>query len=253
MICIFVCESVFSQRVAVVSQSLVSADRFFGYDTHGFAYFEVNNALIKAKDDQFVEYKSVSLGRISKVDILNPLLIAVYYANFNSVILLDNQLTEISRINFSTLEIPLVVDAVGNASRNKLWIFNELTREIGLFDYVRGNFQSLTQPLVGNIVYYESTFNEFSWVDENNDRFILDVYGKIRTLGTLPAFDEIQFLDASVVVIRKGAQLTQISASGEAIKLLDLDQKTYKSFYFGQQKLAIFTNLGITNYKIITP
>ncbi len=229
------------------------ADSFVGFDNHGFVYYESNNTLVKSKEYNSVDYKNFGLGKISRVDILNPLSVVVLYADFNTVVLLDNQLNETSQINFSKIKDEIIVGATGNASRNKLWIFNELTREIGLYDYLRNEYRVLTQPLVGKILHYETDFNTFSWVNDKLERFSCDIFGKITTLGLLPQFDEIRFIDNSSSIIRIGTKLQYISKEGEIKSLTDLDQKTFKSFYYSPQKLAIFTTDGIKNYKITLP
>lgn len=253
LITLFFTLTTFSQQLKPIPNSEAIGDGFMGYDNHGFAYYNVNNALTKVKGRNAATYKNIRLGNIHRVDMLNPLLVLVFYADFNSVVILDNQLTEVKQINFSNLEKPIIVSAVGNASRNKIWAFNELTREIGHFDELRNEYLPLTQPIIGTIIHYETDFNTFSWVNDQRERYSCDIFGKVTSFGIVPKFDEIQFLENGAALIRSGNQIRHVKSNG-AIKVLhELDQKTYKKFYYSQQKLAIFTTSGITNYKIITP
>ena len=242
-----------AQPLTALSDLPLTADSFLGFDNHGFVYYQVNNALVKSKENKSVDYKNFGLGKISRVDILNPLSVVVLYADFNTVALLDNQLNVTLQINFSDYKDPIVVSATGNASRNKLWVFNELTREIGLYDYLRKEYRVLTQPLIGKIRYYETDFNTFSWVNDKLERFSCDIYGKITSLGLVPQFDDIQFVDNTSAIIRIGTKLQHINKEGKINSLTDIDEKTFKSFYYSPQKLAIFTTDGIKNYKIILP
>ncbi len=253
LLLLFIGLSSSAQKLVLLSESTSVADTFLGYDNHGFAYYNSKNAIIKMKDGSSVEFKNVGLGKIDRVDIINPLKVLLYYSNFNSVVLLDSQLVETLQINFSTLEEPIVVGAVGNASRNKLWIFNELSREIGLYDYLRGKYNTLTQPILGNIIHYQTDFNTFTWVNDKLERYTCDIFGKITPLGIVPTFDEIYFIDGSSILVKVNNQILFINALGETKVLLEIDEKTYKSFSYSQQKLAIFTTSGIKNYKIITP
>lgn len=52
---------------------------------------------IKKNNTQLWQYKNLSLGKITKIDLQNPLKIVLFYEGFNSVILLDNQLNEIQK------------------------------------------------------------------------------------------------------------------------------------------------------------
>lgn len=253
LITLFFTLTAFSQQLQPMPNSASVTDGFIGYDNHGFAYYNVSNALSKVNESSAVSYKNIRLGNIHRIDKLNPLQVLVFYADFNTVVILDNQLTEVKQINFSNLEKPIVVSAVGNASRNKLWVFNELTREIGLFDELRNEYSPITQPINGTIIYYETDFNTFSWINNQLQRYSCDIFGKITSLGNVPKFDEIQFIDGGSAIVRIKNKLHFLNISGDLKMLQELDQKTYKRFYYSQQKLAIFTTSGITNYKIITP
>ena len=54
------------------------ADSFVGFDNHGFVYYESNNTLVKSKEYNSVDYKNFGLGKISRVDILNPLSVVFF-------------------------------------------------------------------------------------------------------------------------------------------------------------------------------
>src|SRR5690606_23871748 len=87
----------FSQKAELkfISTIAVEADLYFGKDALGYDYFSKNNVLYKQKNSEKWEYKNLSLGKITLVDLINPLKILVFYQDFNSVVLLDNQLSEI--------------------------------------------------------------------------------------------------------------------------------------------------------------
>jgi len=92
---------------------LLSADEFLGYDQFGYYYSIKNNVLSKTKKEESFEYKNISLGKPTKIDIQNPLKIMLFYENFNTIVLLDNQLSETQKINFSENDIPILATATG--------------------------------------------------------------------------------------------------------------------------------------------
>ena len=69
--------AVFSQnqktKATSVSHFPIDADDFSGYDSFGYSYQIKNNVFSKTKDKERFEYKNVSLGKITKVDLQNPL------------------------------------------------------------------------------------------------------------------------------------------------------------------------------------
>jgi hypothetical protein len=231
----------------------LTADQFLGYDQFGFYYSIKNNVLSKSKKEETFEYKNISLGKPTKIDIQNPLKIMLFYENFNTIILLDNQLSETQKINLSENNIPITVTAAGLASQNRLWIYNSLTQQIGLFDYLKNTHQSITPSFQGNLKYYESDFNTFQWIDDKLNWYSCDVFGKITTLGKVSYFDQIQVIEKQIIVFSKDGKLHLQDLSKNSIYTIENVEKTFNSFFYKDQILSIFTNQEIKNYKITIP
>ncbi|MBC7846623.1 MAG: hypothetical protein H7Y10_09035 [Flavobacterium sp.] len=229
------------------------ADHFLGYDQFGFYYSIKNNILSKTKKDENFEYKNISLGKPTKTDIQNPLKIMLFYENFNTIILLDNQLSETQKINLSENDVPIMATATGIASGNRLWIYNSLTQQIGLFDYLKNSFQSITPSFQGNLKYYESDFNTFQWIDNNLNWYSCDIFGKITSLGKVADYAQIQAITNQSIIFSKEGQLYVQDLKNNTIFPIENVEKSFKNFYYKDQNLSIFTNQGISNYKISIP
>ena len=134
-------------NATTISRIVIDTDEFLGYDSFGYSYQIKNNVFSKTKGNESWEYKNISLGRIAKVDLQNPLKIVLFYEDFNTVILLDNQLNKITEINFSQNNIPIVVTFIGMSAQNQLWIYNALNQQIGLFDYLKNEYKTVSIPL----------------------------------------------------------------------------------------------------------
>nr|WP_315145300.1 hypothetical protein [uncultured Flavobacterium sp.] len=236
-----------------ISSQKTDFDVLVGFDGMGNLYYIKNNAFYKKNEKELWQYKNVSLGKITKIDIQNQLKIMLYYENFNTIILLDNQLNETQKINFSENEIPILVSASGIASQNRLWIYNSLTQQIGLFDFLKNTFQSITPSFNGNLKYYESNFNTFQWIDDKMNWYAVDVFGKITTIGKAPEFDQIQVVSNQEIVFSKNGTLFLQDLKKNRIYTIENVDKSFKKFYYKDQILAIFTNQEITNYKITIP
>lgn len=240
--------------VATKQDSIVlSADHFLGYDQSGFYYSIKNNVLSKTKREKSFEYKNISLGKPTKIDFQNPLKIMLFYENFNTIILLDNQLSETQKINLSENDVPIMAAAAGIASQNRLWIYNSLTQQIGLFDYLKNTFQSITPSFEGNLKYYESNFNTFQWIDNNLNWYSCDIFGKTTTLGKVADFDQMQVINDHTILFLKDGKLQLQDIRNSTIFSIENVKKSFKKFYYKDQILATFTNHGITNYKITIP
>jgi len=254
----FLCSSVAfaqQQKIALskINSEALKADAFVGYDSFGWKYFIVNNTFNKQKDSLILQYKNLALGKLRKVDLQNPLQIVLFYESFNTVIILDNQLNETQKIPFSENTVPIVAAAAGMASQNRLWIYNSLSQQIGLFDYLKNDYMPITVPFAGRLRYYESDFNYFYWIDDKLNRFACDVYGKVSEYGTVSDFDHFQIVNENWFFYSKADKLYAHDVKNDKNFALQIDEKTFKSFHCEAQILSIFTKEGITNYKITLP
>ncbi len=229
------------------------ADNFLGHDQFGFYYSIKNEVLSKTKKKESFAYKNISLGKPTKIDIQNPLKIMLFYENFNTIILLDNQLSETQKINLSENEVPIMATATGIASGNRLWIYNSLTQQIGLFDYLKNSFQTITPSFQGDLKHYESDFNTFQWIDNNLNWYSCDVFGKITGLGKVADFEQIQTITNQFIIFSKEEKLYVQDLKTNTISPIENVEKSFENFYYKDQILSIFTNQGITNYKISIP
>jgi hypothetical protein len=243
-------------RITTINTITLDADQFLGTDSFGFSYLIKNNLFVKTNGKDSYEYKNISLGKITKVDLENPLKVVLFYEDFNTVVLLDNQFNETSRINFSKNTTPILASGIGIASQNQLWIYNTLNQQIGLYNYLKDEYKTVSIPISGSIKYYQSNFNLFYWIDEKNNWYSCDIFGKITFLGKISDFDAITILNNHQYILKKASLLffKDISKPEPEDPLqIEISEKTFGNFYYKEQILSIFTSGGITNYKIIIP
>ncbi|WP_418264027.1 hypothetical protein [Flavobacterium faecale] len=226
---------------------------FSGRDSYGYNYYINNAVFYKIKEKEHWEYKNVSLGNLTKIDINNPLKIVLFYQDFNAVILLDNQLNETQRIFFFQSENPINVIATGIAAQNQLWIYNNLNQQIGLYNYLNNTYKTISIPFPDNIQWYQTDFNHFYWVDDKNNAFVCNLFGKVSNLGKTPLFDWIEFTDNQQFIYSKEGRLFFENTLKKERFEIEILEKTFQKCYYKDQILSIFTTEGITNYKIITP
>jgi hypothetical protein len=62
----------------------IQADTYSGEDAYGFQYFIKNNVLFKKSNNTFFQYKNLSLGKITRVDLQNPLRILLFYQDLTA-------------------------------------------------------------------------------------------------------------------------------------------------------------------------
>jgi hypothetical protein len=228
-------------------------DNYIGLDQFNFHFFITDDILYKVRENEIFEYKNPSLGKITKVDIQNPLKIVLFYEGFNSAVLLDNQLNETHKINFSKNEIPIIVTAIGIASQNQLWVYDGLNQQIGLFDYLKNNYKAISTSFPESIKRYQSDFNTFYWVDDKNNWFSCDIFGKITTKGKIPDFDFLEIINDQQYIFSKNNNLIFEDLKKKEKYKIEISEKTFQKFSYKDQILSIFTSKGIINYKITIP
>lgn len=236
-----------------MSTKFIQADTYIGSDTMGFDYFIKNNTLFKFNGGAKFQYKNIYLGKISRVDLQNPLRIIVFYENFNTIITLDSALNEIQKINLSELNPNVIATGIGTASRNDCWIFNQTSQQLELFNFNTKTFQPIGVAFSSPIKTYATTYNLFIWTDRENRLYTCDIFGKRNEIGTLPEHDVIYLTDESVIAYQKDEKLYLFDIRKKTSTAIENVQKTFISFTYKNQNLAIFTVEGITNYKINLP
>ena len=241
------------RAVVKIDSIRFDGDEFIGYDSFGFYYTLKNDVFSKINQRETLEYKNISLGKITKVDLQNPLKIVLFYENFNTVVTLDNQLNETQKINFSENTIPIVAVRVGIASQNQLWIYNSMNQQLGLYDYLNQNYKTISVPFSESIQYYTSDFNQFHWIDSKNNWYQCDIFGKITSKGTIPDFDSIVIINDNQYLYSKNGILIVVDLQKKQKTEIEISEKSFKKFYYKDQILSIFTTTGITNYKITIP
>ena len=125
------------------SLSLKKADKFIGKDNLQNYYYTQNNQLFKQSKNKTYNYKNLALGEIHDIAIENPLQIVLLYKNFNTVVLLDNQLNEVQKIDFNTIDPFLTITSIGFGGQNKLWFFDSNSQKVGLYDLISSSVNAV--------------------------------------------------------------------------------------------------------------
>jgi hypothetical protein len=227
-------------------------DNYLGFDNQKNQYGIKNNVVIKRSTTDF-EYKNIGLGKITYVDFQNPLQIIVFYKDFNTVVLLDNQLNEIKRIDFNLNPELIQLEAVGLSAQNQLWIYDGITNKIGLYNITNDHLKWISTPIKRGINKYFSDYTFFYWIDVNNQLFSSSIYGTIYRIGIVPKHDKIQLISNSTALYSYENEIYFYEITKERSSKIKLTENFVGNFFFKDGILAIFTQNIITNYKLILP
>ena len=240
-------------KTTVLSTKELENKTYIGFDGLGNNYYIKDNVFSKQNESQTWEYKNVALEKITAVDYVNPLKIVVFYEDFNTIITLDNQLNEIQKLNLFDIDNTIFASKVGLASQDQFWIYNSLTQQILLFDYLKNTSKNIGNPIQESIKYTQSDFNNFYWIDDINNWYAIDIFGKVTLLANIPPFEKIQIIDNEKLLFSRDNILYSLNNQTKVVHEIEIVEKSFQNYYYKDQILAIFTNQQIKNYKIKLP
>jgi len=239
--------------ISKVDEIILDMDDFIGFDGLGNYFYVKNNVIYKKTSTDLLQYQNLLLGKIDTVDITNPLKVIVFYKAFNSVVILDNLMNEIQRVDFSSFEEQIIASAIGISGQNKLWVYNSLLQQIGLFDLNSNSYQDLGVPIKDEFNYYQTDFNYFHWINDKKEWNSCTIFGRVFSSGKIEVNDQIQFVDLTRLLFSMDGKLYYKVIPENKLHKIDVFEKSFKKFYYKDQILSIFTDKGITNYKITLP
>ena len=254
---VFCCTIGFCQNKKLQTTALDTKElenkTYIGFDGLGNNYYIKDNVFSKQNESQVWEYKNVALGKITSVDYVNPLKVVVFYEDFNTIITLDNQLNEIQKLNIFDIDNTIFASKVGLASQDQFWIYNSLTQQIMLFNYLKNTSKIIGNPIQESIKYTQSDFNNFYWIDEINNWYAIDIFGKVTLLANIPPFEKIQIIDNEKLLFSRDNILYSLNNQTKVVHEIEIVENSFQNYYYKDQILAIFTNQQIKNYKIKLP
>lgn len=242
---------VLGQEFTPVSKTPLVASNFIGIDSYKNNYFVKDRVLHKEGPDGSFVFNDLQLGNISSVDIINPLKIVMFYEDTNTVILLDNKLSVIERINFNTLPEFITVSTATNAGSNCLWIFNIDTQQLELYNYRDQRKVTVSQPFAGKLIAQSSNFNYCAVLTEQKIR-IFNSYGSLLSEKPSDGYENLVLQDTNLFVT-KGTELFLITENSvEPIKL-PISENTVKDLYLTKDFMYLYDGNNLQTFSINNP
>jgi len=179
-----------------IGKLTLKADKFIGVDTFENYYYIIGTTLYKKTPNKTYAYTNAALGTVHKVDISNPLKIIVFYRNFNTIVILDNRLNELTdSINFSTETFGKNVATLSVSSNNNLWLYSLDDNVLSLWNYETKKTILNTQPLTFYSEKFEgisqtSTYN-YCWLISTNTILKFSEFGSFVSTQNIEALKNI--------------------------------------------------------------
>ena len=242
---------VWSQQISLVETKPLDADTFIGIDSFNNIYYIKDQVFYKKINTSISNFKDFQLGEIYSVDIVNPMNIAVYYQDFNTVVLLDNKLSEIERINFNNLSEFINSSQAMVAANNSLWFINMDSQQLELYNYHSKSKILVSQPISGEVLSVASNFNYCFVLTEAKIR-AYNIYGSLLVELNNEGFQKIVQLNENLIAL-KDNELYYIDKETREITKIKSPEISIKDLQLTQDFLYIYDENKISTFKLTLP
>ncbi|MFT4801830.1 MAG: hypothetical protein ACI93N_001605 [Flavobacteriaceae bacterium] len=237
--------------MSLVETTPLDADTFVGIDSYNDTFYIKDQVLYKKTSVGLFNFKDFQLGEIYSVDIVNPMNVAVYYQDFNTVVLLDNKLSEIERINFNNISEFINSSQSKVAANNSLWVFNMDSQQLELYNYRSKSKILVSQPINGEVLSIASNFNYCFVLTESKIR-AYNIYGSLLAELNNEGFQKIVQLSQNIIALKYN-ELYYIDKETREITKIKTPEINIKDLQLTQDFLYIYHENQISTFKLTLP
>jgi hypothetical protein len=236
-------------EATLIDSTVLKADQIIAVDNFETVYYSVNNIVYKkAKDKPSINYSNVQLGSPTSVNVFNPLKINLFYQDFNTVIILDNRLAEIYKIDFSTKQPYKNISHISTGYDNTLWIFNQDLQQLELYDYKTDKLRATTVPVQSNVLQLASDYN-YCWMLTEKYLYQYTYFGSL--ISKLPNKGYISFtVDNENIILKTETGLFYKSKKAETISKITMPKLLINQFLLTNETLYIYDSKILHKYQL---
>lgn len=141
-------------------------------------------------------YTNKTFGDISQLDVTDPLRVILFYAGFQQIVVLNNNLSEISQYSFNQ-NPDQQITLIASANNNGFWVYDQINREL------RKLTNTFTDDLKSGNIYQRNGFDmqanfmvsdeQYVFINDVNEGVrIFDQYGNFIKTAVLESENEFE-------------------------------------------------------------
>lgn len=249
---LFISFTVFSQETietSFVKKSKIDVERIVSIDVFGSIFYLNNNVFYKTNSKNTISYNNLQLGDLETVDAFNPLKINLFYKNFNTVVILDNRLAEIFKIDFNNLNEYKNVTHVSSGHDNTFWLFNQDTQQLELYDYKTNTNRVYTLPIQEPVLDLKSNYNT-CWLLTKTHLFVYNYFGSLVKKMKHNGFTSMSENNNNLI-LKKDNNLYYLKHNAENPILVSTPKLLINQFLLTNGSLYIYDNEFLHEYQLI--
>lgn len=239
-------------QTSLVSETALDAEQFVGADELGNLFYMQNQVFYRKSGQRIFSFSNVDLGAITTVDVGNPFKILLFYRDFNSVIILDNNLNELSqRLDFTDETQFNNVLFVGNSSQNNIWLYAD-DNKLHLYNYETLSEELQTQAMT----FYQNSFRALSlastfkhvWIQSETEALEFNEYGNYVRTYPIAGAEQIFPFQKGILVLKDGSFEYFFE---EQRRMVELDYKGYmKNVSVSGSSLFVYDGKKVSQYQL---
>ena len=252
-IIILISFSVFSQQTVetiLIKKSELKQETPVGIDAFGTLYTIDHAVLSKRISNKTVTYSNVQLGKITSANIYNPLKINVFYKDFNTVIILDNRLAEIFKIDFNATQPYKNISHISTGADNTLWVFNQDTQQLEVYDYKTRTTRAKTLPIQSPIIDIKSNFN-YCWLLTDAYLLTYNYFGILVSKIKNEGYASLAENDENII-LKKDNSLFYLKKNTKNTIPISMPDLLIKQFFVTNESLYIYNNETLYQFQLKT-
>lgn len=236
-------------KATLTDSTTLDAKSIFGVDTFGTLYYTTDdNTFNKKTKDTTITYTNYQLNEITTANAFNPLKINLFYQDFNTVVILDNRLAEVFKIDFNTTQPYKNVSFVSTGFDNTIWIFNQDLQQLELYDYKTNTMRLKTVPIQSKVLDLKSDYNNCYLLTEDY-LYSYNYFGSLIAKHPNSGFESLAFSKAHLV-LKKENNLFLLSKNSDEIKPITPTNLLINQFLVTNETLYIYHDEILRQYQL---
>jgi hypothetical protein len=232
----------------LIKTSSINTENIIDIDNFDAKYYRNITTLYKTNQNSTINYSNIQLGNIDIIDTFNPLKILLFYKTFNTLIILDNRLAEIFKIDFSTIPDYKNVSHISAGFDNTLWVFNTDVQQLQLYDYKNKSTRVKTLPVQSNILAISSNYN-YCWLLTEKYLYRYNYMGSL--LKKIPNSDFTALTEANDNLILQSIDgLYFLSKESKVPLKIDLPELLINRFFVTNETLYIYDSEKLHEFQL---
>ena len=216
------------------------------YDNSNF--YLIKNSIVNKSSETTYTYNNIDLGELYKIDLFNPLQIKLFYKDHNSMVILDNKLSEIKKINFNYSDPLINVVAFSSANENNIWVYDEISMRLKKYNYIKDYFDNIDIPIEGEVKSLKGNYN-YCRLLTNNHLYKFNYTGSLIYKIQISEMDFFNFYKNNLIFVSNN-NLFIFDESDSRLEKISHEKLFIKDFFVINETLYIYDEDYLQQFEI---